>query len=121
MKKTLAAALALLTTASTPLVAHGQAPAKDLIFVHAGRLLADPARGKVATEKTLVISDGRIVEIRDGFQGEGGRVIDLRDSFVLPGLIDSHVHLTSESGPTQQLDGFRKTSSDSPSTATPTG
>jgi imidazolonepropionase-like amidohydrolase len=47
-----------------------------------------------------VIRDGVVVEVRDGFVGAdavaGARVIDLRDRFVLPGLIDSHVHLVSD-------------------------
>ena len=73
-------------------------PAEGTTFVHVGRLLADPAAGTVERDKTLVIEGNRIVEVRDGFVGEG-RVVDLRTSFVLPGLIDSHVHLTGEQNP----------------------
>ncbi|HEY0103910.1 MAG TPA: amidohydrolase family protein [Brevundimonas sp.] len=68
-----------------------------------GRLLADPAAGRVERDKTLVIEGNRIVEVRDGFVGEG-RIVDLRDSFVLPGLIDSHVHLTGEQNPNGRLE-----------------
>lgn len=69
--------------------------ASPVLFVQIGRLLADPATGKVETDKTLVIQNGRVRDIRDGFVGDGqGRIVDLRDRFVLPGLIDSHVHLT---------------------------
>lgn len=88
------------------------AAAQETTFVQAGRLLADPATGRVETGKTLVIANGRVSEIRDGFHGEGGRVVDLRDSFVLPGLIDSHVHLTSQNGPDARLETFTKTSAD---------
>jgi imidazolonepropionase-like amidohydrolase len=49
-----------------------------------------------------VITGGRVVEIRDGFVGEGN-VVDLRQHFVLPGLIDSHVHLTSQQNPNARL------------------
>ncbi|MNU40805.1 isoaspartyl dipeptidase [compost metagenome] len=73
-------------------------------FVQVGRLLADPASGRVLRDKTLVIRGNQIVEIRDGFVG-GGKVVDLRSAFVLPGLIDSHVHLTGESSPNSRLDG----------------
>ncbi len=73
-------------------------------FVQVGRLLADPASGRVLRDKTLVIRGNQVVEIRDGFVGEGD-VVDLRSAFVLPGLIDSHVHLTGESSPTSRLDG----------------
>ena len=57
-------------------------------FVQVGRLLADPGTGAVARDKTLVIRGNQVVEIRDGFDsGDGGdgRIVDLRDSFVLPG------------------------------------
>lgn len=72
-------------------------------LIHAGRLLADPATGKVQTRQTIVVEGGRIVEIRDGFATGDGTVIDLSDRFVLPGLIDSHVHLTHENGPDDKL------------------
>lgn len=91
------------------------ASSADKIFVQVGRLLADPAGGRVEREKTLVIADGKIVEVLDGYRGaEGtGRVVDLRQRFVLPGLIDSHVHITGENGPTAQLDAVKKTAADS--------
>ena len=39
-------------------------------------------------------------------------MIDQRNRFVLPGLIDSHVHLTGELGPNQLLDEVQLTASD---------
>ena len=72
-------------------------------FVQVWRLLADPASGRVLRDKTLVIRGNQVVEIRDGFVGDG-KVVDLRSAFVLPGLIDSHVHLTSQQSPTGRLD-----------------
>jgi len=73
------------------------APAPEPItYVQAGRLLADPGTGRVETRKTLVVRGERVVEIRDGYtSAPGGTVVDLHDSFVLPGLIDSHVHITN--------------------------
>ncbi|WP_298127993.1 amidohydrolase family protein [Brevundimonas sp.] len=80
-------------------------PDEGTLFVQAGRLLADPATGVVQRDKTLVISRNQIVAVVDGFVGEGqaGRIVDLRDAFVLPGLIDSHVHLTSQQNPNGRL------------------
>ena len=78
-------------------------PDAGTTFVQVGRLLADPATGVVQRDKTLVIAGNRIVEIRDGFVGDGN-VVDLRDDFVLPGLIDSHVHLTSQQNPNGRLE-----------------
>ena len=75
-------------------------------FVEAGRLLADPSNGVVQRDKTLVIRGNQVVEVRDGFVGDAsqGEVLDLRQAFVLPGLIDSHVHLTSQQNPNGRLE-----------------
>jgi imidazolonepropionase-like amidohydrolase len=82
-------------------------------FVQAGRLLADPATGKVETAKTLVIEGGRVVRIADGYLSEpGGTVIDLKSSFVMPGLIDSHVHLTSQQNPNSRLEEVTQSSAE---------
>ena len=72
-------------------------------FVQVGRLLADPGSGRVLRDKTLVIRGNQVLEIRDGFVGDG-KVVDLRSAFVLPGLIDSHVHLTGQQSPTSRMD-----------------
>ncbi len=73
--------------------------APDTVLVQAGQLLDQPGqapRGK----STVVVEGGKIVAVRDGHVGTdaypGARVIDLRDKFVLPGLIDSHVHLVTD-------------------------
>lgn len=82
-------------------------------FVQAGRLLADPATGKVETAKTLVIDGGKVVRIADGYVSEpGGKVIDLKSSFVMPGLIDSHVHLTSQQNPNSRLEEVTQSSAE---------
>ncbi|MBL0923300.1 MAG: amidohydrolase family protein [Sphingomonadaceae bacterium] len=74
-------------------------PADQIVIIHAGKLLDKPgsaARGA----STLVIRNGRIVEVVNGHQPApaGATLIDLKDRFVLPGLIDSHVHLDSDAG-----------------------
>lgn len=113
--------LALIVTAAV-LAATGaearQAPAAAPVsaeqatkFVQVGRLLADPASGRVLRDKTLVIRGNQVVEIRDGFVGEGN-VVDLRSAFVLPGLIDSHVHLGSEQSPNSRLDRLTMSNAD---------
>jgi imidazolonepropionase-like amidohydrolase len=74
-------------------------PAQHIVVVHAGRLLDRPGR-PARGPSTIVIRDGRVSEIRDGFVDVPGsrKVIDQRSRFVLPGLIDSHVHLVSDTG-----------------------
>jgi hypothetical protein len=106
MKKTIFAGLALVALIQP---AAAQEPATT--YIHAGRLLADPASGRVETNKTIVVTAGKVAEIRDGFVGEG-KVVDLRDQFVMPGFIDSHVHLTFESSPTSRLDAVTKSTVD---------
>lgn len=85
----------------TPPVAENSA-IETTVFVQVGRLLADPASGQVLRDKTIVITGNQVAEIRDGFVGEG-EIVDLRDSFVMPGLIDSHVHLTGQQNPNGRL------------------
>ena len=65
--------------------------------IHAGILLDRPGRPP-RRNTSIVVRDGRIERVVDGFidPPAGARVIDLRDRFVLPGLIDSHVHLDSD-------------------------
>lgn len=94
--------------------ANAAEQSQQQVFVQAGRLLSDPASGRVERERTLIIAQGKVVEVRDGYHSapEGGRTIDLRDSFVLPGLIDSHVHITSEGGPSSELEAVKKTAAD---------
>lgn len=72
----------------------------ETIVIHAGRVLdipGNPPRGAT----TITVTDGRIVSLESGYRNapdRSVRVINLRDQFVLPGLIDSHVHLTSDTG-----------------------
>lgn len=72
--------------------------------IEAGYLLAQPGEGYLKN-RTITIEDGRIVRIERGFknQTDSTKVINLRDAYVIPGLIDSHVHLTSEFSPTMRL------------------
>lgn len=72
---------------------------QGVIVIHAGQLLdkpGAPAKGP----STIIIKDGKITEVRAGFQDgpEGAAKVDLKNKFVLPGLIDSHVHLDSDAG-----------------------
>ena len=104
MRKLTAGVCALLATTSLSVSASA-----ETLFVQAGKLLADPATGKVETAKTVVIENGRVARIVDGYVAEpGGKVVDLKDSFVLPGLIDSHVHLTHEQSPNSRLNAVTR-------------
>ena len=54
---------------------------------------------------TIVVDNGRIVSVTDGLTRvePGVSFIDLSTKTVLPGLIDSHVHLISDRGGEQAL------------------
>lgn len=93
----------ILTTLMAACLAIDVAAAEETL-IHAGKVLAVPGEGYL-TRQTIRIEDGIIVSIEPGYTRarDGEVVVNLRDSFVLPGLIDSHVHITSENGPDAQL------------------
>ena len=69
-------------------------------YIHAGRLIAVPGQA-VRGPSTVVVDQGRIVSVQDGYvfpAESGAAVVDLKDKTILPGLIDSHVHLSSDRG-----------------------
>ncbi|MDJ0921886.1 MAG: amidohydrolase family protein [Henriciella sp.] len=81
------------------------AAAQDgVTVVEAGYLLAKPGEGYLRN-RTVTIEDGRIVEVSRGFNTHpsGTKVLNYREAYVLPGLIDSHVHLTNEFSPTSRM------------------
>lgn len=98
MKKLIAAALGALILAAPAI-------AEDAV-IHAGHVLAKPGEGYL-TRQTILVEDGRIVSITAGYSTpKNYTVINLRDAYVLPGLIDSHVHITSENGPGGRIKDF---------------
>ena len=85
-------------------------PAAQVSYIHAGTLLARPGE-RARGNSTIIVRDGKIAEVRDGFAApEGGaRLVDLSDQYVLPGFIDMHVHFYSSGYPQQdRLDAPNK-------------
>jgi imidazolonepropionase-like amidohydrolase len=113
VKRLLFGVIAAVTLAAAAPLSGAWAQPAQTTFVQAGRVMIDPASGKVETAKTLVIQGGKVVRIADGYVAEpGGRVVDLKGSFVLPGLIDSHVHLTQEQNPNSRLENVTQSSAE---------
>ncbi len=78
--------------------------------IHAGRLMDVPGK-PVRGPSTIVVDNGRIVSVSDGYVAApaGATTVDLTDMMVLPGLIDSHVHLDSDAGgDAALLEGLQK-------------
>jgi imidazolonepropionase-like amidohydrolase len=100
---TASVAVAAVLALAAPVTTQAQAgsAAGPVTLVQAGRLLDRPGQAPRGPS-TVVVRDGRIVEIRDGWVDAaafpGATVIDQRERFVMPGLIDSHVHLVSDLG-----------------------
>ncbi len=86
----IAASVAALSFAAPVLAQTPEA----VTVIHAGTILAEP--GKPAISNGTVIVRGRTIEsVQSGFVDvPGAKVVDLRNATVLPGLIDSHVHLS---------------------------
>ena len=67
-----------------------QSPGETTVL-RAARVL--DGRGEVLDDRDLVVRDGLIVEIVPRGAGRGDRVYDLTALTVLPGYIDTHVHI----------------------------
>ena len=84
--------------------ATAPAPARDkVVLVQAGWLLAVPGSAP-QRERTIVVRNDRIERVDVGYtrpetiEGADTKVVDLRNRYVLPGLMDMHVHLSGNSG-----------------------
>lgn len=77
-------------------------------YLHCGKLI-DTKEGKVLTNKTVIVSGTKIMAIEDGFSSPKSAddvVIDLKSKTVMPGLIDMHVHIESETNPKAYLERY---------------
>jgi imidazolonepropionase-like amidohydrolase len=76
-------------------------------LLHCGQLI-DVKNQSVLKEMTIVTDGAKIVEVQKGYlkPSETDKVVDLTKLTVMPGLIDMHVHIESETGPANYLNGF---------------
>ena len=90
------AAVGLLVVLSG-LASLAQSRTDALTYLHPGTLLdrpGEPPRGA----STVIVRGNRVEAVRDGHIAPpaGATLIDLKRAFVLPGLIDAHVHICND-------------------------
>jgi imidazolonepropionase-like amidohydrolase len=97
----------------TAALACSSASVSAATLIHAGRVI-DGVADRPLLERTVVVDGQKITSIEAGYRtaSAGDRVIDLRNGTLMPGLMDMHVHLTSEYSRTAELDRFKKEAAD---------
>ncbi len=71
--------------------------------------MQDSEKGEMISNMTVIVSDKKIKEVRKGFKTpkkDDDIVIDLKDSTVMPGFIDLHVHIESEYNREKYMNAF---------------
>jgi imidazolonepropionase-like amidohydrolase len=79
-------------------------------LIKAGQLF-DVESGKFVKNQFILIKGGRIVSVSSKAVS-ADQVIDLSDSWVMPGFMDMHVHLETESSPSAYLERFTNNEAD---------
>ena len=73
--------------------------------IHVGKLI-DGVSADLMLEMTVVVEGNKIVSVEKGYIEGGTEVIDLKSHTLMPGWMDMHVHIESESGPKRYLEKF---------------
>ena len=77
-------------------------------YLHVGKLF-NSNEGKMLDNMTIIVSGNKIKDIKKGYElpeNDNSVIIDLKDSTVMPGFIDLHVHIESEYNPEKYLNEF---------------
>ena len=104
--RSLAGVLTLVVLALLPASASAQAQTADLVFLNGTVYTADAARPQA---QAVAVRDGRIVFVGStrearAMAGTSTRVVDLEGKAMIPGMIDSHGHVTSLGAALQNVD-----------------
>ncbi|MGP1310991.1 MAG: amidohydrolase family protein, partial [Phycisphaerales bacterium] len=103
--------------AAVTVILSAHAVAQSTLLVHCGALLDVPGEAP-KSGATLVVRDGKVAEVRRGFTtgaqigDDDAEVLDLSGLFVMPGMIDCHVHLTGEMAPDARLRAVQESDAD---------
>ena len=76
-------------------------------YIHCGKLI-NGITNTAQSEMTIIVEGNKITDIRKGYIAApgGATTIDLKNQTVMPGLIDSHVHLSGETSKNRYVEGF---------------
>ncbi len=82
-------------------------------ILHCGKLI-DVVNSKTLSNYSIIIEGNKITDVKEGFMKPEGtdKVIDLRNKTVMPGLMDMHVHIESETKRGATADRFTMNSAD---------
>jgi imidazolonepropionase-like amidohydrolase len=82
-------------------------------LIYAGKLI-DGVQAEARKDVTVIVDGDKIVDVVSGFQaaGKDDKVIDLKNATVMPGLMDMHVHLSSQHSLTSYTDRFFMSTAD---------
>ncbi|MBS1932800.1 MAG: amidohydrolase family protein, partial [Bacteroidetes bacterium] len=82
-------------------------------IIYCGKLI-DVKALQEQSEMSIVVEGNKITDIQKGYikAAATDKVIDLKNNTVMPGLIDSHVHLEDETSPHAFADKFRLNEAD---------
>ena len=76
-------------------------------ILHCGRLV-DVRNRKVLEQFSIIVEGNKIIDVKEGYVSAtpAQKVVDLKNSTVMPGLMDMHVHLESETRKGAVVDRF---------------
>lgn len=88
----------------------------QITYLHCGRLI-DCVDDQVKEEMTIIVDGNQIQSIQKGYinprqNGDQYTIINLKNKTVMPGLMDMHVHVESESSPSAYLERYTLSDAD---------
>ena len=83
--------------------------AQTSYIIHCGQLF-ESTTGEITNERSIVVIENKITRVAQGYlEAENGeRLIDYSTALVMPGLIDLHVHIESQSNKDTYINRFRQ-------------